>query len=80
MRAGSGTIQTRMVSGREEIKTVPFKDARFVPRGQTDTEEAINGSLRAIIPPGSVECTEVHVRSGMERAIALTEIADRSPN
>ena len=44
-----GTIRTRMADGREETKTVAFKDARFVPRGQTDTEEAIRGSPRAII-------------------------------
>jgi len=44
-----GTIQTRMADGREETKTVAFKDARFIPRGQMDTEEAISGSPRAII-------------------------------
>jgi len=44
-----GTIRTRMADGREETKTVAFKDARFVPRGQMDTEEAISGSPRAII-------------------------------
>ena len=44
-----GTIQTRMPDGREETRAVAFKDARFIPRGQTDTEEAISGSPRAII-------------------------------
>jgi hypothetical protein len=44
-----GTIRTRMDDGREETKTVTFKDARFVPRGQTDIEEAISGSPHAII-------------------------------
>jgi hypothetical protein len=44
-----GTIRTRMDDGREETKTVAFKDARFVPRGQTDTEEAISGSPHAVI-------------------------------
>jgi hypothetical protein len=44
-----GTIRTRIDDGREETKTVTFKDARFVPRGQTDIEEAISGSPHAII-------------------------------
>jgi hypothetical protein len=44
-----GTIQTRTADGREEAKTVAFKDARFVPTGRMDTEEAISGSPRAII-------------------------------
>jgi len=44
-----GTIRTKMADGREETKTVAVKDARFVPRGQMDTEEAISGSPRAII-------------------------------
>jgi hypothetical protein len=44
-----GTIRTRMADGREETKAVAFKDARFVPRGQTDTEEAISGSPHAVI-------------------------------
>jgi hypothetical protein len=38
-----------MADGREETKTVAFKDARFIPRGQMDTEEAISDSSRAII-------------------------------
>jgi hypothetical protein len=44
-----GTIRTHMADGREETKTVAFKDALFVPRGQTDTEEAISGSPHAVV-------------------------------
>ena len=44
-----GTILTKMADGREETKAVAFKDARFIPRGQMDSEEAISGSPRAII-------------------------------
>jgi len=44
-----GTIQTRMADGREETKAVAFKDARFIPRGQTDSEVAVSGSPRAIV-------------------------------
>ena len=44
-----GTIRTKMADGREETKTVAFKDARFIPRGQMDSEEATAGSPRAIV-------------------------------
>lgn len=44
-----GTLVTKMADGHEETKTVAFKDARFVPRGQVDTEEAVSGSPRAIV-------------------------------
>lgn len=44
-----GTLVTKMADGHEETKTVAFKDARFVPRGQVDIEEAVSGSPRAII-------------------------------
>jgi hypothetical protein len=44
-----GTIRTHFADGRQETKTVDFKTARFIPRGQTDSEEAISGSPRAII-------------------------------
>jgi hypothetical protein len=44
-----GIIRTRMADGSESTQTVAFKDARFVPRGRVDTEEAIGGSPHAII-------------------------------
>lgn len=44
-----GAIRTKFADGREETKTVAFKDARFVPRGQTDSEEAVSGAPRAIV-------------------------------
>ena len=44
-----GTIRTRFADGREETKTVAAKSARFIPRGQSDTEEAVSGAPRAIV-------------------------------
>ena len=44
-----GTIRYRKADGTEETKTFKRKDARFVPRGTIDTEEAISGSPRAVI-------------------------------
>jgi hypothetical protein len=44
-----GAIRTKFADGREETKTIAFKDARFVPRGQTDSEEAVSGAPRAIV-------------------------------
>ena len=44
-----GTITTRTADGKVETRTVASKDARFVPRGRVDTEEAASGSPRAII-------------------------------
>ena len=43
-----GTIRTT-ASGKQETHTVAFKNARFVPRGRVDTEEAVSGSPRAIV-------------------------------
>lgn len=44
-----GTIRYKRADGTEETKTLKRKDARFVPRGTVDTEEAIGGSPRAVI-------------------------------
>jgi hypothetical protein len=44
-----GTIRTTSKDGKPETHTVAFKDARFVPRGRIDIEEAISGSPRAIV-------------------------------
>src|SRR5262245_30741268 len=44
-----GTIRYRRADGTEETKTFKRKDARFVPRGTIDTEEAVGGSPRAVI-------------------------------
>ena len=41
-----GAIRTKFADGREETNTVAFKTARFIPRGQTDSEEAVSGSPR----------------------------------
>ncbi len=43
-----GTIKFTLADGGIETKTFKFGDARFIPRGTTDAEEAINGSPRAI--------------------------------
>ena len=43
-----GTIRTT-ANGKQETHTVAFKNARFVPRGRVDTEEAVSGSPRAIV-------------------------------
>ena len=45
----AGTLVTKLADGHEQSKTVAFGDARFVPRAQTDTEEATSGNLRAFI-------------------------------
>ena len=45
----AGTLLTKLADGREDSKTVAYGDARFVPRGQVDTEEAVAGSPRAFI-------------------------------
>ena len=44
-----GTLVTKLADGRESSKTVAYGDARFVPRGQVDSEVAVNGSPRAFI-------------------------------
>jgi len=44
-----GTLLTRMADGHEESKVVAFKSARFVPKGQVDTEEATSGTPHAIV-------------------------------
>ena len=44
-----GSIRTRMADGHETTQTVATKTARFIPRGQTDSEEAVSGSPRAIV-------------------------------
>jgi hypothetical protein len=44
-----GTIRYRTADGKEETRTFKRKDARFVPRGTIDTEEAVSGSPRAVI-------------------------------
>ncbi len=44
-----GTIKRHFADGHDEIQEVKFKDARWVPRGQIDSEEAIAGSPRAVI-------------------------------
>lgn len=45
----AGTLVTKTAAGHEESKTVAYGDARFVPRGQVDTEEAVGGQPRAFI-------------------------------
>ncbi len=44
-----GSIKTTTNDGKVETRTVAFKDARFVPRGRADVEEAVTGSPRAIV-------------------------------
>ena len=46
---GEGTLVTHYADGRAESKTVAYGDTRFIPKGQVDTEEAVNGSPRAFI-------------------------------
>jgi hypothetical protein len=43
-----GTIKFTGFDGKTETKTFKFGDARFIPRGTVDSEEAINGSPRAV--------------------------------
>jgi len=43
-----GTIKFTGADGRVETKTFAFGDARFIPRGTIDAEEAIGGAPRAI--------------------------------
>lgn len=44
-----GTIRYRTADGKEETRTFKRKDARFVPRGTIDAEEAVTGAPRAVI-------------------------------
>ncbi|MBZ5558932.1 MAG: hypothetical protein LAO77_16795 [Acidobacteriia bacterium] len=44
-----GRIRTRTADGKEETHDVAFKNARWVPRGRVDTEEAVSGAPRAIV-------------------------------
>lgn len=44
-----GTLVTKLSGGREVSKTVASGDTRFIPRGQTDTEEAVDGKPRAFV-------------------------------
>ncbi len=43
-----GTIKFTDKDGKVETKEFKFKDARFIPRGTVDTEEAIAGAPRAV--------------------------------
>jgi len=43
-----GTLRVKTPDGKQEIRTVATKDARFVPLGRVDSEEAVNSSPRAI--------------------------------
>jgi hypothetical protein len=43
-----GTIKFTSADGKVESKTFKFGDARFIPRGTTDTEVAVEGSPRAV--------------------------------
>ena len=43
-----GTIKFSSPKGKTETKTFKFGDARFIPRGTIDAEEAIDGAPRAI--------------------------------
>ncbi len=43
-----GTIVTTSRDGKTTSRTVAWKDARFVPRGTVDSEEATAGSPRAM--------------------------------
>jgi hypothetical protein len=43
-----GTIKFVGADGKTETKTFKFGDARFIPRGTIDSEEAVDGSPRAI--------------------------------
>jgi hypothetical protein len=43
-----GTIKFTSADGKSESKRFVFGDARFIPRGTVETEEAIEGSPRAI--------------------------------
>ncbi len=43
-----GTLRVKTPDGKEETRTVAMKDARFVPQGYAESEEAISGSPRAI--------------------------------
>jgi hypothetical protein len=43
-----GSIKFTAANGKVETKTFNFGDARFIPRGTIDSEEAITGSPRAI--------------------------------
>jgi quercetin dioxygenase-like cupin family protein len=43
-----GTIRFTAQDGKSETKTFAMKDARFIPRGTIDAEEALDGSPRAV--------------------------------
>jgi hypothetical protein len=43
-----GTIKFTAADGKVETKTFKFGDARFIPRGTVDAEEAVSGAPRAI--------------------------------
>lgn len=43
-----GTRRMKTPDGKEELRTVAMKEARFVPRGRVDSEEAVDSSPRAI--------------------------------
>ena len=43
-----GTIRFTGAGGKAETKTFAFKDARFIPRGTIDAEEAVSGSPHAV--------------------------------
>lgn len=43
-----GSIRYKTADGKQETKAFAAKDARWVPRGRVDSEEAVSGSPRAI--------------------------------
>ncbi len=43
-----GALRFQTADGKQETKTFSAKDARYVPRGRVDTEEAVAGSPRVI--------------------------------
>ena len=43
-----GTLKFKTADGKEETKTFAAQDARFVPKGRVDSEEAVSGSPRII--------------------------------
>ena len=43
-----GTLLVKTPDGKSETRVVSAKDARFIPKGRTESEEAVSGSPRAI--------------------------------
>ena len=44
-----GTLASTTDDGKQETYTAAFKQARFVPRGRIDVEQATSGSPRAFV-------------------------------